>query len=360
MAKHPLNVVVVGGGSIGGLIAHEITLAHGRTLDLKLMFKNNESANVYKRRGSQLVLDRIDNYGNKKRTTSAIQGLTAEQWSKGPIKKIDNLILATKCHKSFSALSPFANLLHKDSNVLFIQNGMGLMDLIEEQFWPSSINPRPNFYKAIITHGAYKASPSIINHVGLGDMTISCYPRNPLDPHSPDTPHMIDMILKTPNLNAKYIENYNEFKLRELEKLAVNCCINPLTAIFDCLNGDLLEGSRVLNIMKSILREFVMVIKKDNPELFETLPEASSYLNIDRLLGIVTEVATTTSKNSSSMREDMKSFGGTEIDFINGYICRLGRKHKIGTHTNNMLVWMVKSKSSIESAIDDKYTKLML
>lgn len=357
MAKHPLNVVVVGGGSIGGLLAHELSLSQNKALNLKLMFKNPESANVYKRKGSQLVLDRIDHYGNKKRTVSSIQGLTTDQLFNGSITKIDNLILATKCHKSFSAIAPYTKFLHKDSNVLFIQNGMGLMELIEEQFWPSQMVPRPNFYKAIITHGAYKSSPAVINHVGLGNMMISRYPRNAFD--NEEVPPMINMMLETPTLNAGYIENYNEFKLRELEKLAVNCCINPLTAIFDCLNGDLLQGNRVMNIMKSVLRELIMVVKKDNPDLFN-LPEASTSLSIDRLLEIVYEVATTTAKNSSSMREDMKAVGGTEIDFINGYICKLGRKHKIGTQTNNMLVWMVKSKSSIEKAIDDNYTKLML
>ena len=48
-------------------------------------------------------------------------------------------------------------------------------------------------------------------------------------------------------------------------------------------------------------------------------------------------IITATASNSSSMREDAKAQRRTEIDFINGAICRLAATHNMDCPTNRYL-----------------------
>ena len=52
-------------------------------------------------------------------------------------------------------------------------------------------------------------------------------------------------------------------------------------------------------------------------------------------------VARKTAANTSSMRADVKAGRTTEIDFINGYLARLGHQHGIPVQVNQMLAEQV-------------------
>ncbi|MEC7432745.1 MAG: ketopantoate reductase C-terminal domain-containing protein, partial [Pseudomonadota bacterium] len=52
-------------------------------------------------------------------------------------------------------------------------------------------------------------------------------------------------------------------------------------------------------------------------------------------------VARKTAANTSSMRADVQAGRTTEIDFINGYLARLGHQHGIPAQVNQMLAEQV-------------------
>ena len=86
-----------------------------------------------------------------------------------------------------------------------------------------------------------------------------------------------------------------------------------------------------------------MQIEEILSELVLVAESVGIYLNVDLLIKTVQKVATATAKNCSSMRCDVLAHKQTEINYINGYIHRLGIKHSITTPQNTKLWQQVNS-----------------
>ncbi|PWN87501.1 hypothetical protein FA10DRAFT_269454 [Acaromyces ingoldii] len=177
-----------------------------------------------------------------------------------------------------------------------------------------------------------------------------------------------------------------------LRKLAVNACINPLTALSEVENGQLLGNGSAEEAMRDVCTEASQVLEaqilrshhaalardtereagqeggeeqanEDVRDLMLTptsLPGYSSQtgvpaldpsLRAGALLAEAKRVARLTARNKSSMLQDvMNGAKTTEIQFINGYLSRLGRSFGIPTPVNDLLVKLVNFKISKNSA----------
>lgn len=183
--------------------------------------------------------------------------------------------------------------------------------------------------------------------------------------------HTVAGLLSLP-LNVEW-EPIREFQLRSLRKLVINACINPLTALADCKNGDLFANSAAMDAMWSICLEAGMVLEAQVREHLATSSSSSSSsattttglsagdlvirsndtgepmlhpsLTPRALFQEVQRVARLTAANWSSMHSDLRNRrGSTEIDYINGYISALGRGYNIDTTANDMLTNLIKLK----------------
>jgi 2-dehydropantoate 2-reductase len=115
-------------------------------------------------------------------------------------------------------------------------------------------------------------------------------------------------------------------------KLAVNCVINPITAVHNCTNGDLMAYSGEIEQICAEVAD-VMAI-----EGYQTHTES--------LLSYVYQVIDTTAANHSSMLQDIRGQRHTEIDYITGYIIRRARKHGLTLPANTRLFEMIKRKEN--------------
>lgn len=341
-----MSVYVLGAGAMGSLVAHELAL--GGKIAPTLLFKSRARLDAFHQEGSNLTVLRP--LGSESVSSRA----KVNALSRPPIGKdgksilIENLIVSTKAYSTLHAIKPYIQSISGDTNILILQNGMGMETALKNEFWHDTYQI-PRIFLAISTHGAYKLTPNSVHHVGLGSLTISEIPEiknSEFGQSSP--PEFIKAILEAPALNASY-KPYEDFLFVQMEKLVVNACINPLTAFLDCYNGELLNGYHVVHIMKRVIKECVDCFRAEYSQL-EDIPQASTYLDYDRLLATVIEICKLTSQNSSSMREDVRSLNWTEIDWINGYIVNLGYKHGVATPINKMMTGLVKSKLSIERA----------
>lgn len=336
------RVYILGAGAMGTLVAHELAHTHP-ALQTILLFKNQRRLDSFIANES---LVQVTRYIHDNIITTKAQLLAGREPPVGAdsqrLAAIENLIVSTKTYQTAQALQPYVQSLPKDSNVLLLQNGMGVLDEIKT-LWPEG--GLPNFYQAISTHGAYKTLPESVHHVGLGKLSIA-----KIGEESDGIPPFIQRMLEAPHLNAEYIP-YTQLILVQMEKLVVNACINPLTAVFDCFNGDLLYGSHITRIFKNIILEATTVLKRDH-RVLSTIPEANAFLDDKRLLQLVLDVCRLTAKNSLSMREDVRHLNPTEVEYINGYIVKLGRKHRIPTPTNNLMRMMVRNRLSMNRSLE--------
>jgi 2-dehydropantoate 2-reductase len=184
---------------------------------------------------------------------------------------------------------------------------------------------QPELILATTTHGAYREQsdgndphPLVkdVTHAGFGKTFIE-------DSYAGKK---IGNLWNAIGLNCSTISSP---QMQELlwKKLAANCVINPLTAIFQCTNGELLLNPSFPSIQHRILQEIAIVAaqmleRNDNhPEM-----NATQAPSVDILREFVDQVIQDTRANKSSMYQDILLNRRPEIDHLNGYIVKKGRE----------------------------------
>jgi 2-dehydropantoate 2-reductase len=114
-------------------------------------------------------------------------------------------------------------------------------------------------------------------------------------------------------------------------KAIVNSAINPISALTHVRNGDLLKTSELRDIASEVIEEG-SAVAYSNGILLKPSPK--------RLLARVLDL---TSKNKSSMLQDIEARRKTEIRELNGSISRLGSLAGLSTPFNDLLVGLVLS-----------------
>jgi len=137
--------------------------------------------------------------------------------------------------------------------------------------------------------------------------------------------------------------DYEELLQLQLEKLLVNCVLNPLTALLDVHNGQMLNNAPLSRVHHSLIAEISAVIQK-LPELRGN-PGVSIRFSPESLMNRFVNVTNITAANSSSMREDVRNTKDTEIDYINGYIIKRGKELGIECVMNDLILQLIKGKT---------------
>ena len=265
---------------------------------------------------------------------------------------IYNLIVSVKAPQTVKAIQRVAHRLTRESTIMFLQNGMGILDEVNEQLFPNE-DYRPTYVIGVVTHGLYSNGPFSVEHAGEGTIALGAMPRMPQ--HN----HVENETLSELALSARYLMRTmtrtpvfvaigfppTDLLQQQLDKLAVNCIINPITAIIDCKNGALLSNMYFTRVIRLLLAEVSIVIQS-MPEL-KNVPNVNMRFDTLRLERIVFSIANKTAENHSSMLQDVKLGRQTEIDYINGYIVRRGEEMGIHCVMNYMLMHMVKGKNKI-------------
>lgn len=139
-------------------------------------------------------------------------------------------------------------------------------------------------------------------------------------------------MLATSGLN---IHPETDIVQRLWQKLIINAGINPYTAILDCPNGKILDAPLYQSTIDQLCLELSQLM--DAAVRIRQTPDA--------LRERIEQVARNTAGNTSSMRADVQRGRRTEIDFINGYVAKLGKELGIETPVNQMLTERVQQLS---------------
>jgi 2-dehydropantoate 2-reductase len=120
-------------------------------------------------------------------------------------------------------------------------------------------------------------------------------------------------------------------------KVAYNAALNPLSALLDVPYGTLLETGHTREIIREVVRELYAVAPAMRVALEPPKPQAYVNLLFEKLIP-------PTAAHYASMREDFLRKRRTEIDALNGAICRYGREHGIPCPTNAVLTRLVHAR----------------
>lgn len=230
------------------------------------------------------------------------------QVTAGATGPVQHLLVATKCQDTREALAPLLPEIVPAATVVLLQNGMGVED------WLQASRPDVHVLVAITTDGVFRPAPGTLVLAGRGDTW--------LGPLAPEDGALAATVAA--DLGMAFASDIRE---RRWLKLAMNCAINPLTALRRCRNGELLTDAGALADMRATCDEVAQVMRA------EGLAADS-----DTLFRLACETATRTAANLSSMRVDVEAGRPTEIDFLNGFVAARGRAHGIATPANDRLL----------------------
>lgn len=271
---------------------------------------------------------------------------------------IKNLVITTKTYQTKDSLKPYLPYINKDTNLILIQNGLGVLELLRNEVFTDAAK-RPNLFQGVISHGCFqdKDTQFRFNHAGSADLKIARLPWDPeemvqsTDSLSNDIKQneLINLLTSNPfakEFGVKFM-TYQELLLGQLYKFLVNACMNSVTATLDCVNGEML--GHCSPVFELIIKECLETLRAAYQPFFQyehnysgkpNFPQLpiNSVLNVEKMLKDVENVGcVVNSKNSSSMRQDTLYLRDTEIDYINGYVVNLGEKYNIDTNANRMI-----------------------
>jgi len=226
----------------------------------------------------------------------------------------DLLLVTLKAWQVSDAVRSLAAHLPVTTPILLIHNGMGTLQELNDLKQPILLGA---------TTQAARHDGSVIVHVANGTTHIG-----PAKQYEEDY-SALAVTLQNVLPDVAWHDSIHSAMWR---KLAVNCVINPLTALMNCPNGDLRHHQQQI---ARICEEVAMTMTREG---FHTSPE--------NLLFYVNQVIELTAENISSMLQDIRALRHTEIDYITGFLLKRARAHGIPVPENTRLYELVKRKES--------------
>lgn len=194
--------------------------------------------------------------------------------------------------------------------ILFLQNGMLHLSQINHL-------RSDTILVGTVEHGALKVDDITVHHNGVGKTNIAVY-RGEMK--------KIDQLLRA-NIPRFHFAAYTNYEEMLLKKLLVNAMINPLTAVLQEKNGQLINNTYYYQIFLELFNEVMVLFPGQDKE---------------KLLKEIMLICSNTENNESSMLKDIKSGGKTEIDAISGYLLNIAKEKEIQLPITKMLYCMVK------------------
>lgn len=295
------RIVILGGGAIGSVIAAALAQKPGQ-----------ETLLIGRRDHVRAIL------GNGLQVEGMFDAPVRLQAGEAVDRPLDDtlLVVTVKAVDLEAALAGIASFLRPTTAVLLLQNGHGIRELALKTLRAAPVSPE-NVFAGIVAMGATFIAPGHVR----------CFSGNiRVEPAFATTPFFA--ILQ--GLSIQVAES-RDIQRDLWTKLLVNSVINPLSILLQGHNR-LVAEERFDPLKGPILAEGCAVA---GAEGVETRIDATF---VNRFV---------TSDNITSMLQDFRRGRPTEIDFINGAIAELGRKHGIPTPVNGYVTALIHALESL-------------
>jgi 2-dehydropantoate 2-reductase len=217
-------------------------------------------------------------------------------------------LICTKSYHAVAAVSALAPFLAPGATLYLFQNGLGSQHALMQQF--SALR----LCAAVTTEGAYLDAPGRVVHAGRGVTQLGWLQACP-EPCP---------MLPTTALTQQVVPDIHAVLWR---KLAINCAINPFTALHRCRNGEVPDTPTFKALWPSL-----------RSELHALLALHRVHVTVSEIDSMIHQVIRATAGNYSSMCQDAQRRRRTEIDDINGFAWRQLQQAEL-PHAANHQLW---------------------
>jgi 2-dehydropantoate 2-reductase len=225
-----------------------------------------------------------------------------------------NALVLVKSWQTAQAAEMLSQCLAPHGLALTLQNGLGNIEILQAALGAERAT------LGVTTVGATLLDPGKVRAGGAGPTHVAPHPR------------------LQPLLNLLQTAGFEVHPADDLEslvwgKLAVNAGINPMSALLEVPNGELLQRPHARSVMTEAARETAQVAAARGVKMHYADPAAQ-----------VEKVARRTATNISSMLQDVRRGAPTEIDAINGAIAQEAERHGVQAPFNRILWHLVRAK----------------
>ncbi len=271
-----MEVIIAGAGSIGLLLGSFLSQAE---IDVTFYARREEQVDLIRKNG----IERINQDG----TRSVCRVAATTDIRKLPAGAL--WIIAVKYAGLRSLLSDM-QVEQVNNPVLFIQNGIGHMELVTNTTLPHTAF-------ATVEHGAQRIDDRTVSHNGIGKLTIATARGD----------ENFFTLIGQAHSDAFPVVFHRDAEQIIMRKVLINCMINPLTAILNVENGELLTNKHCHTLFNTLF-----------DELMNAFPEMQSNLSYEA----VADICRKTARNRSSMLTDCTAGRPMEIETIVSAVIR--------------------------------------
>jgi len=245
---------------------------------------------------------------------------TDVNYSKDPedLSSSDCIIICTKSYDTEEAIEDISHHIDEETYILSLQNGLDNEKIISRYVGENRV------IGGVTSIGITFIEPGHIKLAGDGDTYIGIFPEG--------GNKFITDLAKVFNRAGIKTHTTDNIYGHIWKKVIINSGINPLTALTGLKNGEILESDDAHDLLIKTCKESARVALEE-----VSLPEGDPVKETEN-------VAELTGENRSSMLQDIENKRKTEIDCINGAVCRTGKKLGIKTPYNKALTALVKAK----------------
>lgn len=209
--------------------------------------------------------------------------------------------------------------LFKDHQVVFsAMNGYGHFEKIQKYFSDDRIYGGTAMIATVLNG---PGDVDFIGKSGAGEMHMCAF-----NEKITDVEKLMAEEFKAANLNPVITEN---FMGTCMAKVIFNSVVNTLCTMYEITMGQFTEYEGAMDMAKQLINEAYDVCERAGIKLIESRAEELASVEFVSRVG--------NPLHYPSMYQDMSKGRPTEVDYINGYIARLGRENDYAARTHEFL-----------------------
>lgn len=290
-----MKVQIIGGGAVGLLVA-------------SFLAEMNTEVTVITRREEQATS--LNSYGLHRKNIDGSTTIVKVAARTVLLQQPTLTIVATK-YNELHTIYPVLKELSPEAPLLFMQNGLA-------HYEEALLLPQRHIAFSSAQFGAQKENDYTVIHRGIGILKTGI---------ARGDERMFSLLKEVQNQNFPVVFEPDAERIL-FEKVLLNCFINPLTAILNVKNGELVTNQYALKLLHA---------------LYEELMTAFPYMRQVFPFEEVEALCVRTAQNTSSMLADRLAGRKTEVETIVGAILKKANNEGYTIPTLETLYALIKA-----------------
>lgn len=243
-------------------------------------------------------------------------------------EQVDLIIIFTKSMYLEEMLNNISSMIGPETKILCLLNGVGHERILQKYV------PLKNIIMGVTILTSKLTKPGAISFAGGGLTEIQNFTDNE---QAKKITLEIANLLKDAGLDVEYSEDVMYSIWR---KACVNGAMNATCALLDCNLGELESVQPSEAIIRSIVREFIMVAK-----------ERGTILDEEEIVSYIINSARKVGHHYPSMHQDLVQNNRlTEVDFLNGAVANMAREQNKEAPVNTLITQLIHAQEELLNA----------